>query len=428
MDAHNDEIAIDIAGPFQLPPKTEKYLIVSIDHKTNWPNAAFVTKPTAERIVNFLSAHIAQFGIPKRIRRDTATIFRGELFKQFCQKHFIQHIECSKYDHRGNGKVERLIGTINERLRADKSIITERGNAGLARLLFALRTAAAANKNSPFEQVFGGKPNTVKEIITEKPNHCLENDNTVKLSPDEFPKDDDSTIFQRDQTTNTKLEGQFEKKSGPIVAESDHTVTMETKRERQVISKRHIAKKKSASHIQKTNTKIGISHSLERKIAALKDADERSEMELNKPLKFFAAKDYKNIPPKKNRSPRKQTKPKKSLTKLPDKTADILGSSSDEDNKIIQQETKKEDNTDENKNNKQDEQDTKSNTSRQSQRPKRRPDWYGQNIMVSNTEEPEGELSQTNEPQLNKEIQEELEAIPNFEEMTQQEIDEWVNN
>ena len=104
--------------------------------------------------------------------------------------------------------------------------------------------AAAANKNSPFEQVFGRKSNTVKEIITEKPNHCLENNNTLKLSPDEFPKDYDySTIFLRDRTKNTKLEGQLQKKSGTIVAESDHTVTMETKRGRQEISKRDIAKK-----------------------------------------------------------------------------------------------------------------------------------------------------------------------------------------
>ena len=47
--------------------------------------------------------------------------------------------------------------------------------------------------------------------------------------------------------------------------------------------------------------------------------------------------------------------------------------------------------------------------------------------MVSKIEEPEGE-AQTNEPQLNETIQEELEAIPNFEEMTQQQSDEWVNN
>ena len=96
--------------------------------------------------------------------------------------------------------------------------------------------------------------------------------------------------------------------------------------------------------------------------------------------------------------------------------------------RLYNKKQKKEDSTEENKNNKQEEQDTNSNTSRHSQRPKRRPDWYGQNIMVSKIEEPEGEVSQTNEPQLKKEIQEELEAIPIFAEMTQQEIDEWVNN
>ena len=101
--------------------------------------------------------------------------------------------------------------TINERLRADKSIITERGNAGLARLLFALRTAAAANKISLFEQVFGCKTNAITETITEKSKNCSENDEALKLSPGEFPNNDDSTLFLRDRTKNTKLEGQFKK-------------------------------------------------------------------------------------------------------------------------------------------------------------------------------------------------------------------------
>ena len=146
-------------------------------------------------------------------------------------------------------------------------------------------------------------------------------------------------------------------------------------------------------------------------------------MELNKTLKCFVAKDYRtNISPKKNRSPRKQRKP------LPDKIVNILDSSSDEDNEYpTQQETKKEEGTKRKSNEKQPEQDTNSNTSRQHQRPKRRPDWYGQNLMVPKIEGSEGE-AQTNEPQLVEAIQEELEAIPNVEELTQQENDVWVNN
>ena len=123
-----------------------------------------------------------------------------------------------------------------------KTIITQKRNAGLTRLLFALGTAAAANNNSRFEQVFGCEPKTFDEIITERRKHCLDNDQTLKLFPDEFPEGDDSTIFQRDRTRNPQLEGQFKKKPGTIVAESSHTVTMEINRGRQVLSKGDAAK------------------------------------------------------------------------------------------------------------------------------------------------------------------------------------------
>ena len=36
------------------------------------------------------------------------------------KKRHIIHVECPIRDHRGDGKVERLIRTINERLRANK--------------------------------------------------------------------------------------------------------------------------------------------------------------------------------------------------------------------------------------------------------------------------------------------------------------------
>ena len=77
-EKHNNEIALDIAGPFKLAPEKKKYLLVAIGHKTNRPNAMFVRKPTAERVTNFLQGYLAPFGIPKRIRTDPATIFRGE--------------------------------------------------------------------------------------------------------------------------------------------------------------------------------------------------------------------------------------------------------------------------------------------------------------------------------------------------------------
>ena len=307
-DNVNDELALDFAGPFKFASKNKQYLLVAVDHKTSWPSAKFTSRATAEKVITFLNEYIAQHGIPKRIRTDPATSFRGERFKQFCTQHFIKHIECPIRDHRGNGKIERLIRTINERISAEKSIITEKGNAGINRLLFALRTTAATNSISLLEKVFGQKPNTVKNLIIEKPKPCLQNDNTLQLPPEDFPRDDDSAIFMRNKTRNTKLEGQLSKKKGNIVQETEHTITMSTPRGRQIISKRDIAKtkkRKSASHSPKTKQLQGNSHSLERKIAALKEAAQKQ-----KPNNKTSNKQKDSTPT--NRSPRKQMRPRKS--------------------------------------------------------------------------------------------------------------------
>ena len=109
-----------------------------------------------------------------------------------------------------------------------------------------------------------------------------------------MPKDDDSTIFLRDRTKNTKLESQFKKKRRTIAAESSHAITVETPRGRQTFSERNVAKPttrkgKSTSPKQK---QPGDKYSLERKLAALKEA-ENAKPEENKPQKPSAAKDSK---------------------------------------------------------------------------------------------------------------------------------------
>ena len=114
-------------------------------------------------------------------------------------------------------------------------------------------------------------------------------------------------VFLRDRTKNPKLESQCKKKKGTKTQEIAHTLTLDTNRRRQVVSKRDVAK--SASSSPQKNKGRGDSCSLERKIAALKDAEARSEMELNKPLYCFAARDYEkknqkvNNPQENNKGP-----------------------------------------------------------------------------------------------------------------------------
>ena len=75
---HNNEQALDFAGPFNSAPEKETYLSVAIDYETSRPNATFVITPTAERTIYFMHEHISHFGIPR-----CATIFRDEKMKNF---------------------------------------------------------------------------------------------------------------------------------------------------------------------------------------------------------------------------------------------------------------------------------------------------------------------------------------------------------
>ena len=96
-------------------------------------------KQIREKVIEFLKKYIARQGIPQNIRTDLATIFRSKRFEAFCANRQIRRKECPTKDHRGNGKVERLIRTINERLRTNKKTVLTKDHSGLSEILFALR-------------------------------------------------------------------------------------------------------------------------------------------------------------------------------------------------------------------------------------------------------------------------------------------------
>ena len=130
---------MDFAGPYTAAPDNKKFILVSTDHYSSWPSAIFLRNTSTEGVLQFLKRYIADNGIPNTIRTDRGTSFTGQKFKTFCLNNLIEHKECPRADHKGNGKVERLIRTINERLKAEPSIIRERKNkAGLDELIHAL--------------------------------------------------------------------------------------------------------------------------------------------------------------------------------------------------------------------------------------------------------------------------------------------------
>ena len=86
----------------------------------------FLSNPNTEKVIEFFIEYISKNGIPKRIRTDPGTAFKSEKFKKF-----IEHVICPVRDYRGNGKVERMIRTINERLRTNKNILVSKDKSGI---------------------------------------------------------------------------------------------------------------------------------------------------------------------------------------------------------------------------------------------------------------------------------------------------------
>ena len=105
-DKIDDELAIKFAGPFKLARSLKRYLIVSVDRKSGWPDTKFLRAPTAKTIIEFLKRCIGDTGIRKQIRTDPGTAFTSTNVKNFCEKCFIKQIKCPITDHRGNGKVK----------------------------------------------------------------------------------------------------------------------------------------------------------------------------------------------------------------------------------------------------------------------------------------------------------------------------------
>ena len=191
----NDEILLDFAGPFQNINKQKKYLLVSLDNNSGWPAAMFLPIPSADKVVESLLEYIATNGIPKRIRTEPGTVFKGEKFQQFCKERFIQHIICPIRDHWGNGKVERMIRTLNERLRTNGKIVVQKDTSGLSNILFALRTEKRVDNTSASERQMGRKPNTLKSAMIRQ---CfLEKDPQLQIEPEDFSEEVDSTILVR---------------------------------------------------------------------------------------------------------------------------------------------------------------------------------------------------------------------------------------
>ena len=75
-------MAIDYKRPFKMARSSKKYLTVSVDSKSGWPDAKFLRAPTTEKALELLTRYTADNGILRKIRTDPGTAFASKTIRK----------------------------------------------------------------------------------------------------------------------------------------------------------------------------------------------------------------------------------------------------------------------------------------------------------------------------------------------------------
>jgi hypothetical protein len=73
-------MGVDILGPFLRVVGGYRFLFITIDKFTKWPEATPVVNITYGAAVAFLRSTVCRFGVPSRIITDNGTQFTSRLF------------------------------------------------------------------------------------------------------------------------------------------------------------------------------------------------------------------------------------------------------------------------------------------------------------------------------------------------------------
>jgi transposase InsO family protein len=97
---------LDIVGPFPHAVGGYRFLYVTIDKFTKWPEATPVVKINKQSTVKFIKSIICRFGVPNRIITDNGSQFTSGAFQGYCEDLGIQICYASPAHPESNGQVE----------------------------------------------------------------------------------------------------------------------------------------------------------------------------------------------------------------------------------------------------------------------------------------------------------------------------------
>jgi predicted aspartyl protease len=112
-----ERIALDIAGPFPITDKGNRYILVVMDYFSKWPEVFALPNQEATTIARKLVDDIfSRFGLPLEIHSDQGRNFESNVFQETCKILGIHKTRTTPYHPQSDGMVERFNQTLERHL------------------------------------------------------------------------------------------------------------------------------------------------------------------------------------------------------------------------------------------------------------------------------------------------------------------------
>ncbi|XP_040216980.1 uncharacterized protein LOC120946223 [Rana temporaria] len=137
-----------------------EYALVMVDMFSGWPEAYAVTNMTAKTTAKkLLSELVCRFGVPEVIESDQGPAFTATLTKEIWAALGVQLALHTPYHPQSSGKVERMNGTLKNRMLKMAQETNMSWPDSLPIALFSVRhTPRGKHALSPYEILFGSAP------------------------------------------------------------------------------------------------------------------------------------------------------------------------------------------------------------------------------------------------------------------------------
>ena len=161
----------------------------------------------------------------RKIGSNPCSFFRSLRFQEICGKYLIEHSEFPIVDYGCNGKIERCLHILSDRIRAKYRVVLECSNTGLSEILFVLKTARGDRQRSAAELHLGRKLKELGDLL--KPRNLFFDSKSKKFSGATSVElllwsRADTTSLMMERARLLKLEAYFKKKGGRIISETPH--------------------------------------------------------------------------------------------------------------------------------------------------------------------------------------------------------------